>query len=489
MVQSRIPGLTFTSLRHKVEPIVDDTFRNIYDNLIYIRSRLLPEPIAPVSGLTIQKLTTKPTVSTTTPVMVDTHLVRVTAYRSALPVSGTTYYEFDRNAFYIVSRNLAGVTDWRLIVAVMEDILANRPTDLGVADNGFIFLDVPTHKFYVWDSPNWYELRAEAVFRQGTYATRPAVAATDNGLVYYATDQDVYYQVVAGAWKYMCGVMRGTLSPDLKPALVAGDAGFLFYSTDFDHVFRWSGAAWALAPGEDRIGEIRFFDGVVAPGTGWQLCDGTVTNRSTPTGGTAAVTVPNYTTPAYVKAGIAAVIGPTAASGTVAAVSAGTPSGTVSQPTFTGNALGTHQHDAISAGTPSGTVSQPTFTGNALGTHQHETPFAITASGFGWIVPPPYGYGENQTDTQYALKTGDESTSYAMPMTKAYSAGTPTGTVSQPTFTGSALATHQHAAVSAGTPTGIVSQPTFSGTPLATHDHGPGTLELRNTQLQAFYRL
>ena len=441
MVQSRIPGLTFTSLRHKVEPIVDDTFRNIYDNLIYIRSRLLPEP-TPVSasGPTMQKLTARPAVSTSTPVMVDTHLVRITTYRSALPISGTTYYEFDRNAFYIVSKNLAGVTDWRLIVAVMEDVLASRPTDLGVADNGFIFLDVPTHKFYVWDSPNWYELRAEAVFRQGTYATRPAVAASDNGLVYYATDQDVYYQVVAGAWKYMCGIMAGTLSPDTKPTLVAGDANFLFYAADYDKIYQWTGAAWRIADGADKIGEIRFFDGSVAPGTGWQLCDGSTVTRSTPTGGTTPVTVPNYTTPAYVKAGIVAAVGPTAASGTVSPVSAGTPAGTNSAPAFTGSALGAHAH------------SLPIFLDDGI------PAIGVPTKGlFGTEAP--------STHTVYA---------------SVNTAALPPGILDS---------LEKSESVSAGTPAGTVAAPIFTGSALAAHDHGPNNLELRNTQLQAFYRL
>lgn len=117
--------------------------------------------------------------------------------------------------------------------------------------------------------------------------------------------------------------------------------------------------------------------------------------------------------------------------------------GTVSQPTFTGSALGTHAHSvgtyantAASAGTPSGTVSQPTFTGNPVAA-------ASTTS------PPK-------------LVTGNTSTGVT-PVTTA------TGTVSQPTFTGNALTNHNHTfggsseAVSAGTPSGTVSQPTFTG--------------------------
>lgn len=95
-----------------------------------------------------------------------------------------------------------------------------------------------------------------------------------------------------------------------------------------------------------------------------------------------------------------------------------TPAGTVSQPTFTGNALASHQHDAISAGTPAGTIS------------------AISATATG------------------AVKIG----------TSTSSAAANSHTHPAPTFTGTPLGTHQHAAISAGTPSGTVSQPTFTGT-------------------------
>jgi hypothetical protein len=114
-----------------------------------------------------------------------------------------------------------------------------------------------------------------------------------------------------------------------------------------------------------------------------------------------------------------------------------TPSGTVSQPTFTGNA---HKHTASFSGdtkstsvkyTPGGSVSQPTFTGNA---HKHTASF---------------------TGTQQTV-----SVDY-----------TPTGSVSQPTFTGNA---HKHTASFTGTqqtvsvdytPAGSISKPGITVTP------------------------
>lgn len=92
-------------------------------------------------------------------------------------------------------------------------------------------------------------------------------------------------------------------------------------------------------------------------------------------------------------------------------VSAGTPAGTINAHTtagdsnttggtakvtgpgthtFTGSAMGTHQHTL----TPAGTVSAPTFTGSALGTHQHTltpagTVSAPTFTGSSMSILPP----------------------------------------------------------------------------------------------------
>ncbi|MBN1340727.1 MAG: hypothetical protein JXA03_15465 [Bacteroidales bacterium] len=85
--------------------------------------------------------------------------------------------------------------------------------------------------------------------------------------------------------------------------------------------------------------------------------------------------------------------------------------GSNSQPVFTGEAMGTHQHSAVSAGTPAGALS--------------------TATG----IP---------------VSAGRELTQAASP-THGHQ------------FTGSAMATHQHSAESAGTPTGSVSAPAFTG--------------------------
>jgi hypothetical protein len=179
--------------------------------------------------------------------------------------------------------------------------------------------------------------------------------------------------------------------------------------------------------------------------------------------------------------------------------------GTVSQPTFTGSALGTHQHGvgtlatSAHAGTAvadhashthgvtaAGTNSAPSFTGNALGTHAHELPFQIpSTTTTRQLAAATFGTGTSRAATAVSGTGTANTTSAAVALSQAVSAGTPSGNVSAPTFTGSAVtsgapsATLTHAvtqpsdhtlsgsvaAVSAGTPAGTVSQPTFTGIP------------------------
>jgi len=238
-----IPGLQQPNIRHLIPSPVDDVLRNVYDNLVFLRARVLAAQTATVKT-SIPSVAASST-SSVPATMVDTHAVRLTANSAVLPIIGTTFYEIDRNAFYIVAKDLAGVTGWSLLVAVMTAVLTSRPTDLAIRDAGFIFIDSATQIFYVWTGTAWMALRAAALVQQGTYATRPAVAAIDNGLLYYATDQNCTYIVEAGVWVWFGGVMSGTIIPDTRPALAAGDVGFLFYGTDDFQMYRWGGAAWA----------------------------------------------------------------------------------------------------------------------------------------------------------------------------------------------------------------------------------------------------
>lgn len=229
------------------------------------------------------------------------------------------------------------------------------------------------------------------------YANRPAAASLGAGTLFYATDRTVTYLNVVNTsnvqvWIYKDGIMFGTLSPNQKPTLTTNDTNFLFYSSDFQHLYRWTGSAWVYA--DDGSGYIRN-DTISPPRSGvWQLCDGTAGVSESKADGTiglvafsglAAGTMPNLTaTPSYarwnsaVTGTVNAAVAPTI-SGNTGATSGGTPAGTISTPTFTGDAaptsvantaLGTDNAVAFPY-TPTGNISTPTFSGSALSTHVH----------------------------------------------------------------------------------------------------------------------
>lgn len=169
-------------------------------------------------------------------------------------------------------------------------------------------------------------------------------------------------------------------------------------------------------------------------------------------------------------------------SGTLDSVSGGTPSGTISYPvnvpTFTGNALAGHTH---------------TFTGSALAGHTHT--FTGTAS----VATSAANTGSTQRGaTTSTLTLAAHTHSFTSSGTNSsvsggtpagtldsVGAGTPSGSIAWPanpptfagdalaghthSFTGSALAGHTHSmsnsseGVSAGTPAGTNSAPTFTG--------------------------
>jgi hypothetical protein len=157
----------------------------------------------------------------------------------------------------------------------------------------------------------------------------------------------------------------------------------------------------------------------------------------------------------------------TGSSASTSSNSAGTPAGTNSAPAFTGSSAAT---SSDSAGTPAGTNSAPTFTGSALATHQHELPFIKANSGTGtlsMLAPTVFGTGTSRAPISVSAAPTANTTSAAVELSEAKSAGTPAGTVSAPTFTGNALQAHSHTV----TATGTVAAPTFTGSALAGHSH------------------
>jgi len=182
-----------------------------------------------------------------------------------------------------------------------------------------------------------------------------------------------------------------------------------------------------------------------------------------------------------------------------------TPAGTVSQPTFTGNALAGHVHSFTGAalaghghtftGSALGThlhgvgtyaAAAPTFTGAALGTHLHgvgtlaASAPTFTGAASSVVVNHVHVQSVNSAATGgLSGYTADTSTNTSA--TSGYSTANPTGgaasytpagTNSAPTLSGS------DAAITAGTPAGTNNAPALSGSSAAVGAGTPaGTLD------------
>lgn len=176
------------------------------------------------------------------------------------------------------------------------------------------------------------------------------------------------------------------------------------------------------------------------------------------------------------------VIGTTVANGDVGTTGGSnslTPAGTISAPTFTGSALGTHTHtftgNALGVhlhGVGGFAASAPIFTGSALATHAHELPFIKLAGGTGalrMLASSIFGTGTSRAPESTSANPTANTTSAAVELSQAVSAGTPSGTNSAPILSGSSgiqsggTPVGTNSSNSAGTPAGTVSAPTFTG--------------------------
>lgn len=99
-----------------------------------------------------------------------------------------------------------------------------------------------------------------------------------------------------------------------------------------------------------------------------------------------------------------------------------------------GNVGSTLGSDTI---TPSGSVQQATFTGSALATHAHELPWQIpSTTTIRQIAVGTFGTGTSRAATAVSAAGTANTTSAAVALSQGVSAGTPAGTISSQSFTG-----------------------------------------------------
>lgn len=243
---------------------------------------------------------------------------------------------------------------------------------------------------------------------RGNYpATSFAVGST-----YQAADYGLTFVVeqAAGAnfWAYASGVGRSNQAALAALGLAATDVGVLWEVEDYAHVLRWTGVAWQFGPGDSGSGMIIGFPFTPTGGV-WQACDGSATTYLNGDG-----TVGNFTTP-----------------------------------NLTGQYLKFNNGGYTGTIAKSGTTTAPVFAGAPLAAHAHETPLQLVSNVLQRLLDGSiFGTGSNRAAIGQVVTTPD-TTSAAVALTQAVSAGTPAGTVSAP---------------------------------------GPGTIELDRTELLPYFR-
>jgi hypothetical protein len=212
----------------------------------------------------------------------------------------------------------------RLITGNIADIAKYVPVpDLTVyhmVETGTIDSDA----YYVARNGTWHY--AEGLW-EGTYANRPDpdtdLGAQDDGLLYLDSTYDITWKFdyANTRWRYESGRIESTLAniPATSPAdLDAEDDGTPFWATDFKHTWIWSGTAWEWEEKDEGSGFIQLR--ATDPVTGyWHVCDGATVDRSNNDGSVTSITLPDYSTAAYLKLGTSASLTPDAASGATSA--------------------------------------------------------------------------------------------------------------------------------------------------------------------------
>ena len=151
----------------------------VRESLVY--RTWLGEPIRPLSSSEIPFDYSSLAIS-----IVNTHSNRIANYPASNYDIGSWYYETDRTSLYQV-HSVAGVNQWVWIGGQMSDTFANRPSDLGANDSGFLFYS--TNTFYTfrwtgsWDIVPLFSDEIDLVSTNGNpitstyYGTNPVVSS------------------------------------------------------------------------------------------------------------------------------------------------------------------------------------------------------------------------------------------------------------------------------------------------------------------------
>jgi hypothetical protein len=192
----------------------------------------------------------------------DTHANRIANFPPGTFAVGTVFWETDRNVLYL-NEGTFGSSHWEYILGQYDDVIANRPSDLGSADKYFLFFATDTRITFVWTGGAWSYVTG---IHEDVIANRPA--PQPDGYLYAATDWRIVWVSLGGAWHYFWGIMDD-VAANRPASLGANDVGFAFIATDTLIFEYWDGAAWHTV-GAGGITQLTG-DVTAGPGSGSQV--------------------------------------------------------------------------------------------------------------------------------------------------------------------------------------------------------------------------
>lgn len=183
--------------------------------------------------------------------LMDTHANRLANYLANKYPVGQQFFESDRAVTYIVEM-VSGTKHWVYESGTYNDTFANRPTDLTVYDDGFMFRSKDHLVCERWSG-----------------------------------------SALNFTWASGVTIAPFTVLATLAAVLVASEVGWPVYDTTYQHMWYWNVSGWNYAPGDCGSQYIVMAPSAPAGGV-WYPCDGTGHLCTTATGGTTTITPPNY---------------------------------------------------------------------------------------------------------------------------------------------------------------------------------------------------
>jgi len=135
--------------------------KNAYDNLFYLRRKIdsairQGDTLSKAEIEALIRLSIKSLGANNSAVIVGTHLERITSQPASRYPLGKLFLETDRHVIYAVE-TVAAANAWVYAAGQMKDALASRPSDLGLNDTGFFFVnsELDQNTNYFWTGTEW----------------------------------------------------------------------------------------------------------------------------------------------------------------------------------------------------------------------------------------------------------------------------------------------------------------------------------------------